>query len=233
MTDYATPACSLEGHALEDRIRWITKLNGRHCRRTRRHGATLVLVYGEDARGEVEALVRRERECCAFLAFGIRDVADEVELHITVPPHAGDQADTLLQPFLGMASADASGCCGGCDAPIPAVKANSAAGSAIVTSTTAVAACGACCLLPMAFPAIAAGTMGSVLAALAASHVWLTGLAAMSVAGAWFWIWRQSKKRNARVATSTRVQMGVASAILALAMAWPWIEAPLMATLAS
>ncbi len=234
MTDSFAPACSLEARAFDDRVRWIADLNRQHLRRTSREGATLVLAYASDAREQIEELIRRERECCAFLDFAVRDAGDEVELHITVPPHAADQADTLLQPFHGDRPIAATNCCGGgCDTPAPAVKSNSAAGSAIATSATAVAACGACCLLPMTFPAIAAGAMGSVLASLAASHAWLTGLAAITVAGAWMWIWRQSKKRKARTATSTLVQMGVASAILALAMAWPWIESPLMAALSS
>lgn len=232
MTDSPAPACSLDARAFEDRVRWIAELNSQHLRRRTRHGATVVLAYAVAARAQIDELIHRERECCAFLEFAVRDAADEVELHITVPPHAIDQADSLLQPFHGTASTAATGCCGGCDAPAAAMKSNAAAGSAIATSTTAVAACGACCLLPMAFPAIAAGATGTVLASLAASHAWLTGLAALSVAGAWFWIWRQSKKRKARVATSTKVQMGAASAILALAMAWPWIESPLMAALA-
>ena len=232
MTDSTAPACSLEARAFEDRVRWIRDLNRQHLRRANRDGASLVLAYAPAAREAIEDLLRRERECCAFLVFDVRDVADELELRITVPPDAADQADTLLQPFHGGTAPTAANCCSGCDTPSPAMKANATAGSAIATSTTAVAACGACCLLPMAFPAIAAGASGSVLAALAASHAWLTMLAAICVAGAWLWIWRQAKKRKARVATSTRVQMSAATGILALAMAWPWIESPLMAALA-
>lgn len=233
MTHSSAPACSLESRAFAARLRWISDLNGQHLRRMRRDGATLVLAYSTGARERIEELIRRERECCAFLDFATRDVGDEVELHITVPPNAADQADVLLQPFLGEMSAVATACCDGCDAPAPVVKVNSVAGSAIATSTTAIVACGACCLLPLAFPTLAAGTMGTALAALAVSHGWLTGLAALTVTGAWLWIWRQSRKRKARAATSTLVQMGVASAILALALAWPWIESPLMAALTS
>lgn len=224
-------ACSLEARAFEDRVRWISDLNRQYLRRTSRDRASLVLAYAPVAREQIEELIRRERECCAFLDFEIRHAGDEVELHITVPPNAAEQADTLLQPFCGDLPTAATNCCGGCGAAAPAVRSNSAAGSAIATSATAVAACGACCVLPMAFPAIAATAAGSVLASLAASHAWLTGLAAITVAGAWLWIWRQSKKHQTRVATPTLVQMGVASVTLALAMAWPWIESPLMAAL--
>ncbi len=233
MTESPAPACSLEARAFEDRVRWISELNSQRLLRSSRHGATLVLAYDPAAREQIEELIRRENECCAFLEFSVREAVDEVELHITVPPHGAGQTDSLLQPFQGTVPTSATTCCGGYDPTVAEVKSNTAVGTAIATSTTAVAACGACCLLPMAFPAIAAGASGAVLASLAASHLSLTVLAAMSVAGGWLWILRQAKRRTASVATSTKVQMGAATAILALAMAWPWIESPLMASLAN
>jgi hypothetical protein len=214
-------------------MRWIGELNKRFLRRKARIGSTLVLAYATQARDQVEALVRAERECCAALAFTMQDTSEGIELRITVPSRVADQADLLLQPFESDVTVTGTDCCGACDMPAPAtVKSTSAANSALGSSAVAVIACGACCLLPVAFPAVAAGATGTVLAALAAGHGWLTGLAAITLVGAWGWIWQQSRKRRVRLARSTVVQMGAATFLMALALGWRWIEPPLMATLA-
>lgn len=232
MSDVLAPACSLEGRAFHDRVRWIADLNRRFLHRKSRAGLTLTLVYAIEAREQVQELIRQERECCAALDFTAQEAGKEIELHITVPPYAADQADVLLQPFHGDGATDATSCCGRCGEPaLPAVKSTSAANSAIGASALAIVACGACCVLPVAFPVIAAGTMGIAMTAMAAAHVWLTGLATLTLVSAWWWIWRQSKKRGVRSATSTLVQMGVASALMTMAIVWPWIEPSLMTAL--
>jgi hypothetical protein len=109
------------------------------------------------------------------------------------------------------------------------VKTGRVAGAAAATSTTAVIACSACCLLPLAFPAVAASAVaGGLLAWLAGAHVWLTVLAVCAVGAAWLWVWRQSVKRKARPAGSTLGLMAVASLVLLLALAWSHIEPTLM-----
>lgn len=233
MTDMAIPgpACSLEGRAFQERIAWITELNGKYLRRAQRQGTTLTLIYDPAARHDVEALVSREQECCAFLEFRIADNSEGASLAITVPAHASRDADALLAPFQGgRSTAGAAACCGACTGPASPVKAGRIAGAATVTSATAVIACAACCLLPLAFPAIAATAMaGGLLAWLAGAHVWLTVLAVFAVAGAWLWVWRQSLKHKARLASSTLWLMSLASLVLVLALTWPHIEPKLMA----
>lgn len=236
MTDSASagPACSLEARAFQERLAWIGVLNQKFLRHSQRQGNTLTLTYDAAARSQVEDMVSRERDCCAFLEFEVADANEKVELSITVPAHAADNADVLLAPFHGDSTSIAvTECCGACDIPASPIKAGRVAGTAVATSTTAVVACGACCVLPLAFPALAATAAGGALAWLGGAHLWVTGLAALIVAAAWLWIWRQSVKRKARAATSTLVLMGLASLTLALAIAWPRIEPSLMAALSS
>ncbi|MGH8062276.1 MAG: hypothetical protein ACREO7_09720 [Pseudoxanthomonas sp.] len=236
MTDNTTPdpACSLTARAFQERVGWIAALNQEFLRRSQRQGNILTLTYGAAARSQVEDMVSRERDCCAFLEFKITSAGEEVVLSVTVPTHATESADKLLAPFLGdQTSAAATECCGACDVPASPVKAGRIAGTAMATSTTAVVACGACCVLPLAFPAVAATAAGGALVWLGGAHLWMTGLAALTVGAAWLWIWRQSVKRKARAATSTLVLMGLASLALVLAIAWPRIEPSLMAALSS
>lgn len=232
MTDSATlgSACSLEGRAFQERLTWIAALNQKHLLRAQRNGTTLTLIYDPAAQHDVETLVSREQACCAFLEFRIIQSSEEVRLDITVPAHASQDAAALLAPFQGnQPAASATECCGTCTPTVSPVKATRIAGVATATSATAVIACGACCLLPLAFPAVAATALtGGLLGWLAGAHVWLTVLAVVAVAGAWLWVWRQSVKRKARLAGSTLGLMGLASLVLVLALAWPPIESRLM-----
>lgn len=224
-------ACSLDGRAYQERIQWIADLNQRSLLRTRRQGNALVLTYALTALSDVEKMVKQEQECCAFLEFHLQ-IGAEVDLTISVPSHAASNADDLLAPFDGRAQTGAaSTCCGTCETPAPSVQEGKAAGAAVLTSATAVLACGACCVIPLAFPAIAASMAGGLLAWLARAHTWMTGLAVMVVVVAWLWIWRQTVKHKARVSKSTLGLMGAASMIMLLALVWPKIEAPLMALL--
>ncbi|MGH8077963.1 MAG: hypothetical protein ACREPE_11650 [Lysobacter sp.] len=235
MTDATSsaPACSLEAPAFKDRVAWITALNQKYLRESRRQGTQLTLTYDVAASREIEEMVARERECCAFLGFEIRPGSNDVQLIISLPDQAAEQADALLAPFYGNPSTQGdSTCCGTCDAPAAPVKARAVVGTAAVTSTTAVLACGACCVLPLAFPAVAASAAGGLLAWLGGAHMWITGVAVFAVLAAWAWLWRQSVKRKARMASSTLGLMGLASVSLVLALAWPRIEPPLMAALA-
>ncbi|WP_159082233.1 hypothetical protein [Rhodanobacter thiooxydans] len=233
MTDTTThgSACSLEGRAFQERLTWIAELNRKHLRRAQRQGTTLMLTYGPAAQRDVEALMSREQECCAFLEFRITHSSEEVRLDITVPDHASQEADALLAPFQGgRLATGATECCGTCSVPVSPIKAARIAGVATATSATAVIACGACCLLPLAFPAVAATAIaGGLLGWLAGAHVWLTVLAVVAVVGAWLWVWRQSVKHKARLASSTLGLMGLASLVLVLALAWPQLEPKLMA----
>lgn len=95
--------------------------------------------------------------------------------------------------------------------------------AALATATGAVA-CGVCCVLPFAFPAVAAAGTGSLLAWFAGVHSWATALAAVVVAGAWISIGMQSHRAGRRPARATVYTMALATAVLLLAVVWPRLE---------
>lgn len=226
-----SPACSLEAHAFQERVKWIAALNQQFLHRCSRRGQTLTLIYDSVALQQVEEMVTRERDCCAFLAFDLQR-GENVELTITVPAQAAGEADQLLAPFYPQqVMADATSCCGTCETTVRPASAGGAAGAAVTTSAAAVVACGACCVIPLAFPAVTATVAGGVLAWLGRAHVWMTGVAVLVVVAAWLWIWRQRVKRGTRASKATLGLMGIASLTALLAIAWPQIEPFLLATL--
>jgi hypothetical protein len=93
-------ACTLAPDALTDRVRWIKTLTATSLRSFRREGSALHLTYAADAASEVRELVRRERSCCGFMQFDIKEDANAVDLKISVPPDAVGSADSLLAHFL-------------------------------------------------------------------------------------------------------------------------------------
>jgi hypothetical protein len=46
-------------------------------------------------------MVRREKDCCGFLNFDLREVEQEVRLTITAPEEAREAADFLFEQFVG------------------------------------------------------------------------------------------------------------------------------------
>lgn len=52
-------------------------------------------------------------------------------------------------------------------------------------ATAAVVACVACCTLPFALPAVAMTIAGGLLAWFASAHLWIGGLAMMTVVSGW------------------------------------------------
>jgi hypothetical protein len=104
----------LEGRDFRERLAWIAALNAASLRQIRRDNLRLILTYAPEAAPQVRHMMRREQECCAFLTFYLRETSDTVELAITVPDHASEAADALLEPFHGSSPVAASVCCGGC-----------------------------------------------------------------------------------------------------------------------
>jgi hypothetical protein len=95
---------------------------------------------------------------------------------------------------------------------------------AALTMATGAVACGVCCVLPFAFPAVAAASTGSLLAWFAGAHNWATALAAVIVGGAWVSIGFQSHRAGRKPSRATLYTVALATAVLALAMLWPRIE---------
>lgn len=108
------PTCSLDGRALQQRVRAIAELNARALLDQRRSGRALVLTYGPAAAEEVRTLIAREKACCGFLDFHSQEDAAGVVLTITVPKEREAEADGLLAPFDGTLAGDSTSCCGEC-----------------------------------------------------------------------------------------------------------------------
>lgn len=103
--------CSLSGGDYQARLAWIAALNAETLRAYRRDDLRLELTYAPEARDRVREMVGRERECCAFLDFDLRDDRDAVRLTISAPERARGAADDVLAPFVPDASTTAScGC---------------------------------------------------------------------------------------------------------------------------
>lgn len=98
------------------------------------------------------------------------------------------------------------------------------AGAIAATAGTAALACGVCCVLPIAIPAIALTSAGGALAWFGRIHAWATWIAAAAVVAGWLWIWRLAAKSAARTAPTTLWLMGIATAALGVALFWPSIE---------
>jgi hypothetical protein len=91
-------ACTLDSSDFKDRVAGIRDLASRHLLSSRREPLRLHLTYAATALLEVQDLVARESECCAFLDFDIRS-GERVDLTITAPESAALAADELFAHF--------------------------------------------------------------------------------------------------------------------------------------
>jgi len=104
-TQSAPITCTLGLSDLKARIGEIASLNSDALRHHEHRGLKLELVYGRQARERVHEMVRKEKECCAFLDFDIREDAENVRLIIRTPESARAAAALVFAPFIGKASA--------------------------------------------------------------------------------------------------------------------------------
>jgi hypothetical protein len=91
--------CTLAAGDYKDRLAWIADLNRDALRGKNREDLRLELTYAPEAAERVREMVRREQDCCSFLAFDIREDADAVRLSITAPEEAREAAELLFEPF--------------------------------------------------------------------------------------------------------------------------------------
>jgi hypothetical protein len=99
-TETAPIACTLSAGDFKDRLGWIRELSAKSLRSHRREGLMLELTYDRCAAADVHEFVRRERACCGFLRFDVREGADAVHLTITAPPEVESAADDLFAHFV-------------------------------------------------------------------------------------------------------------------------------------
>jgi hypothetical protein len=99
-TSEAAPiACMLRAGDFKQRLAWIADLNRLSLISARREDLRLELRYVPRAQEAVRELVRRERECCAFLDFDLRIEDDAVRLVVTAPETAREAVDLVFEPF--------------------------------------------------------------------------------------------------------------------------------------
>lgn len=92
-------ACTLTPGEFESRMAEIAELTRDGLKEHRRDGLTLHLTYAHAA-DRVREMVRRERECCAFLAFDVCEDGDAVRLTVTAPEEAREVVDILFEQFV-------------------------------------------------------------------------------------------------------------------------------------
>jgi hypothetical protein len=102
--------------------------------------------------------------------------------------------------------------------------ASRAASAAALTTAAGAVACGVCCVLPFAMPAVAAASAGGTLAWVGRAHGTMTLIASVIVVAAWVSVGAQSRRARKRPASTTLYAMVIATAVLALAIVWPRIE---------
>lgn len=219
MTTSLPIACTLTPDAHAARTTSIAELNRAFLRAHHREERALTLVYAPDAAARVRELVRRERECCAFLRFDVAEASGSVTLRVEVPAEADEAAGALLAPFLAGTT------------PARRSAGSRVAGVAAGASAAAAVACGVCCVLPFAFPAVTLTAAGGVLAAFAGAYRWALALAALAVIAGWLWVGAQSLRARRRPARATARAMLLATAIFALAASWPALEPHVVALL--
>jgi hypothetical protein len=210
MTTPDTPpiACTLAPGDYPARLAWIAKLARDGLRSSERRDLVLELHYALEAADRVREMVRRERACCGFLTFDLEETSEEIQLVIRAPEEARGAVDMLFAVFASAAM----------------MKSEKAARTAAVVSAAGAVACGVCCVLPLALPAVVLAGAGGILAWFAGAFPWMTGVAVVAVAAAWGWVWWESARSRARPATSTLYLMALATVLLAVALLWPLIE---------
>lgn len=106
-------ACTLDAGEFNDRLAWIAEPNRAALLDARREGPRLVVTYRPDHAERVREMVRRERQCCGFLDFDLREDRGGVRLVIKAPKGAVDALDAIFQPFTsGSARTEGCSCAG-------------------------------------------------------------------------------------------------------------------------
>ena len=231
--------CTLTAAGFKSRLAWIADLNRDALLEKRCCNLRLEMKYALHAAARVREIVSREQECCAFLAFDVREAPDAVHLTITAPEEAREAAELLFEQFQSVGPDDPS--CGCAASPRPSTEADDrvcrakmrGVGIAAAAVSTGALACAACCVLPFAVPAVMLTAAGGIIGWLAGAATWAAGLALITVIAGWIWIGLQRVSARVEPARSTLYAMGIATVILALAFGWPLYELQLLRVMAS
>jgi hypothetical protein len=112
--DMTTPeskpiACTLAPGDYLPRLAWIAKLARDGLLSAKRRDLVLELHYAPETADGVREMVRRERACCAFLTFDLRETSEEIQLMIRAPEEARGALAMLCGQFWPSA-ASSCGC---------------------------------------------------------------------------------------------------------------------------
>ena len=101
MTTPETPpiACALAPGDYLARLAWIAKLALDGLRSSERRDLVLELHYALETADRVREMVRRERECCAFLTFDLQETSEDMRLIIRAPENARGALALLFGQF--------------------------------------------------------------------------------------------------------------------------------------
>ena len=94
-------ACTLSVGNYLERLAMIAALSREALLSHRRRDLVLELRYDMGAADRVRELVRREQECCPFLAFEVEEgVGDAVRVTVTAPDEARGAVELLFKQFM-------------------------------------------------------------------------------------------------------------------------------------
>jgi hypothetical protein len=226
-------ACTLAPKDFKGRLALIAALNKDALLKYERSDLVLQLRYAPEARDRVHEMVHNEQTCCAFLAFELHEVGDEIRLTVTAPERAREAADALFEQLVANAPAPSSCACASSALIVSSKEppGSKAAGATAMTLSTGALACGACCVLPFTLPATVLASTGSLLSSLVHMHWWMTALSVLAVMGAWGWIAWQMRRTGRKPATATMMMMTASTLFMAVSLMWPLIEKPLIRAL--
>jgi hypothetical protein len=89
-------ACSLDGADRPKRVaEWAELLRRARTREETPAGVRYTFPADEGLKPRIEALTAAEHSCCSFLAFGVIERSDELEMTVTAPPN-GQEALRLI-----------------------------------------------------------------------------------------------------------------------------------------
>lgn len=92
-------------------------------------------------------------------------------------------------------------------------------------------ACGVCCVLPIAVPALALSSLGGTVAIVSRGYRWAMWFALGAIVIAWTWAGIQRVRTGRRIHPVTRRGMLAATLIVAAAYAWLTVERVIVAVI--
>lgn len=104
----APVACTLAPGEFKERATFLRRLTDRALLSHAVFRDHALLRYRLDARADVEAMVRQERACCAFLQFDIEETGDHVVVAVKARDHDVGDLSALLSHLTPGAPAEAT-----------------------------------------------------------------------------------------------------------------------------